>query len=274
MSTQLPRPVAQHGEGPATMGALGWPPAVLPSGFLLAALALGSCTPNGSGFEPRTQHPTGVTTPASNGGVEPYRDSYSFRPEARDRLARAGIELDEPPEPRADTPAAASSLVSRCQAEVEQKLNAELAPANVRFENARSTATNPEVTNVHGDADVEPHLGPMRRYTYYCSFRTHEGNRLSDLGYVPNDQPESAHPSAMLAACEKEVLHRMRADAIGGSGVRFEGARAVEGESSTTRVLGEAQTQSSGAPERYRYECTFRPDEGTVPVFLEVRPIQ
>ena len=76
-------------------------------------------------------------------------------------------------------------MVQRCQTEVDRKLRSEIGATNVSYTSGRALAVNPKVTNVQGETMVSMPRGPARQFTYFCSFLTEEGDRLTSAEYSP-----------------------------------------------------------------------------------------
>lgn len=158
-----------------------------------------------------------------------------------------------------------SGLVRTCLGQVDVKLRRELAAGNVRYTSGRPQAVNPEVTNVQGEARVTMPGGWERSFTYFCSFLTREGGRLTRAEYAAAERPGGdgrVAPTALLRVCQGEIDRKLRRE-LGATSVWYPSGRPLAVNPEVTNVQGEARASLRRGPERqFTYLCSFLNQEG------------
>ncbi|MGH7562863.1 MAG: hypothetical protein ACREK5_00355 [Gemmatimonadota bacterium] len=106
----------------------------------------------------------------------------TFHTQEGNRLAR--FEYDRKDQAGGGTPPPTADLRDLCATALEEKLRYDQGAAVNNYRGRGEVIkVNPQVTNVQGEAEVQPQKGPSQLYAYLCTFYPQENNRLVRVKY-------------------------------------------------------------------------------------------
>lgn len=153
-------------------------------------------------------------------------------------------------------------LGAKCNSALADKLKKDMSASIARHVvDPRTTAVNAQVTNVQGAVDVKPARGANAEFSYLCSFRSDQGNRLTNVEYNRKGGIGGGQFD-FRAACRRGLEAKLRRDA-GAEVANWYGAGEVLAVNpQVTNVQGEINVrQPRGPAARHSYFCSFRTDQ-------------